>query len=309
LIDNNVDPRDIVAGMVALAQKGAARMHHPPEGEQGVTIELLPLQNGKNLTPFEEQLYHSLEPFGPVMTPDTLRGQFYGPYSGLVAVLKEEAVQNGWYMRGDGMGQGCGCLLGLLLGVAAFFLFTTFGFPVVVGAIIAWIVGQIILSRTSNLLPLGAKVRAQCLGLREFITRANERELNYMANRMPDQALFEELLPYAVAFDAVQQWTKAFEGINLQPPDWYYGYDGTDMLWTYLLMNDLMTLPQDYGQAVSAGPPSSFGSGGGFSDGDSGFGGGFSGGSDSGSSWDSGGSFDSGGSVDSGGGGGGGDSW
>jgi hypothetical protein len=131
---------------------------------------------------------------------------------------------------------------------------------------------------------------------------------------MPDQAMFEELLPYAVAFDAVQQWTQAFAGLDLQPPDWYSGYDGyggMDYLWTSLLLNDLMSMNQDYGHAVSEPPiPTSYGSGGGFSDGGSGCGdGGFSGGDSSGSSWDSGGSFDSGGSSDSGGGGGGGDSW
>ena len=116
-----------------------------------------------------------------------------------------------------------------------------------------------------------------------------------MADRMPDQALFERLLPYAVAFGAVQQWTRAFDGIQLQPPQWVDGYMG-DTLWLSSFVGDAQTAQSAWEGAVSHTD-----SGSGFSSGDSGFGGGWS---------DSGGGFDSGGSSgDGGGGGGGGDSW
>jgi hypothetical protein len=306
LIDGNVDSRDIIAGIVALAQKGALRLRHEGGEVAGVTIEVLPFNHSRDTTPFEQRLYASLEPFGPVISPESLKGTFYPSYEALKQELYHDSIQKSWFRSHGSAGCPVGCLLAFVLICGGGMLVPMLGIPVVIGAVIALIGSLIILSKTTNLLPQGRKLRDQCLGLKEFITRANQRELNYMAQRMPDQAMFEELLPFAVAFDAVRQWTKAFEGIDLQPPDWYYGYDtyGTDYLWTSMLLNDMMYFDHTYSDAVSTPPVTSFDSGGGWGDGDSGFGGGFSGGSDSG-----GGSWDSGGSVDSGGGGGGGDSW
>jgi hypothetical protein len=150
-------------------------------------------------------------------------------------------------------------------------------------------------------LPLkGSKIRHELLGLKEFITRAREKELDYMSRVSPDQALFERMLPYAIAFGVAQQWAEAFRGIDLEVPEWYGGQSGvafTDVLWATWLM-DLTTFDSNVQDAVSYTPPveySSSNDGGGWGGGDSGFS-------------DFGGGFDSG-DVGGGGGGGGGDSW
>ena len=39
--------------------------------------------------------------------------------------------------------------------------------------------------------------------------------------------IFEKYLPYAISFNVVKKWAKAFEGIYNQPPTWYEGSFGS----------------------------------------------------------------------------------
>jgi hypothetical protein len=319
VLDDRIDPSDVIAGIVSLAQKGALRMIHSGTTAATVSVELLGLHQARGVTPFESMLFESLSRFGTYITPETLRGQFGNEYAGLTQALSASVYQHGYYTSNVETKRGClSFAFYAALFVLVFLSFPFVGCTAVLGAFAAALVAKGILSKISNLTPLGAKVRGEVLGLREFITRANQKEFNYMANRMPDQAMFEQLLPYAVAFGAVKQWTDAFSGLDIAPPEWFYGYNAygaTDMLWTFLLVDSLTNFGNVYSDAMTyhdppSGPFSDFGTGGGFSSGDSGFGssdgsGGFDfGGFDSGS-----GGFDGGGSVGDGGGGGGGDSW
>jgi uncharacterized membrane protein YgcG len=310
VLDDRTDPRDIVAGIISLAQKGAAKITHR-EG-MDLSVELLGMENGKGLTSFEKILYRAVEPYGPEITSGSLRGSFGVTYQALDVDLQYQAQKMDLYAgRVAGTRSLYGFLMMLCVVVAAGV--TCMWSPVysIIGCVLALFVGSLIVSKVSNLTPHGSRIKGQILGLREFISRAHERELNYMTEKMPHQALFERLLPYAVAFGLSRQWASAFEGMDIQQPDWYDSPAGDDMLWTSMLIHDLNYMDDAWPGAMTYTPPppdndtSSFGSGGGFSSGDSGFGGGFS----SGGGSDGGGSFSGGADVGGGGGGGGGDSW
>lgn len=295
LIDAGVQQRDIVAGMVSLAQKGCATLVRDVEGESGWTLALKDIGKAQGLTPAEQRLYLALEPFGPDVTPEVLREEFGDSYRALTTGLTDDMAALGWYRTKSQQGPGCGgCLLLLLVIPVSIAALLTLGPSAVLGFVLAAVLGAILVARHSPYSTRGYALKRTCDGLHEFISRAQERELNYMVDRMPDQALFELLLPYAVAFGAVQQWTRAFDGIDLQPPAWVDGYVG-DTLWLHTFAHDAETA-----QSAWEGAVSHFDSGSGFSSGDSGFGGGWS---------DGGGGFDGGGSAGDGGGGGGGDSW
>ena len=307
IIDGQVNPRDVVAGIVSLAQKGALKLHHPEQEGAGIQIELLGIERVRGLDYSEQSLYAGLSEYGDLVTSEMLRGSFGAKYQHTQALLMQDALERGLFTERSKLVGGFGCLLVALtlLTVGGLCIFQ----PVftVLGAVFSVIVGAIAISKVSYVTPQGQLVRRELQGLKEFITRANKDELNYMAKVDPNQALFEKLLPYAIAFDAVQQWTQAFQGIDLQMPDWYDApmYGAGDIFWTTMLFNDLTYFGRDYGDAMSYSPPTDFGTGGGFSSGDSAFGGDGGGGwSDSG-----GGGFDGGFSGGDGGGGGGGDSW
>lgn len=298
IIDRSFDPRDVVAGILSLAQKGAVKLR-PHETEMTFGIHLLGLMRTRDLTPFEVSLYAALEPYGPEIEPSTLKGNFGAAYQRLDAGLRSDLHDRGLSLtRGmSGFGCGVGCLFVLvtlaigLVATGTLFLFA------LIPTVIAIVIGGVLIGTMSNLTPEGTRMRAHVKGLREFIRRADADEMRRMSQTMPAQALFERLLPYALVFGFVEQWTKAFEGMELLTPDWFE-HSGQADYWTIQQMNNILIYDHAWNQAVvppapdtsswSSGSTSSYDSGSSYSSGDSGF-----------SSSDSG----------SGGGGGGGDSW
>lgn len=295
IIDSKFDPRDVVAGMVSLAQKGYARIHS--EGGE-LSFELLdrPKNGALERTGLEETLRQHLWSIGSFIAPEVLRGQFRVQYDDLHRQAFEQLEVNGLTdPKKKVSAMGLGCLGSIVILAAGVFAFLKFGLPAVAGVVIAVLVLMITASKISIYRPAGRKIQHELRGLREFISRANKKEFEYMVDRVPDQTMFETLLPYAIAFGMVKQWANAFEGILIEQPDWYAGDFGPNIFWYSALTHDLDVMSSDWSNSLSPVNSSDFfdGSGGGFSSGDSGFGGG----------------FDSGGGAGDGGGGGGGGDW
>jgi uncharacterized membrane protein YgcG len=308
IADESFDARDVVAGMLSLAQKGAAKVR-PDDTQSTFAIRLLGLTRAKGLTGFEESLYRTLEPYGPDIDAETLKGKFGQDYRQLADALIRNMHANG-ITRSVGFSgfSAAGC------GVATLFVFITLGLGIfasvdlfvlaICPAFVAILIGLVMVGTTGNLTAHGVQVRTHVKGLREFIHRADKDELRRMSETMPAQALYERLLPYALVFGFVEQWARAFEGMQLEPPEWFEGSTGYDY-WTAHQINNLLIHDHAWRQAVvppapsssdsswTSGSSSSYGTGSSYSSGDSGF-----------SS-----SSDSGSSSGSGGGGGGGDSW
>ncbi|MDO8590450.1 MAG: DUF2207 domain-containing protein [bacterium] len=64
----------------------------------------------------------------------------------------------------------------------------------------------------------GAVFREEWLGFKLYLETAEKYR---MQNLTPE--IFEKYLPYAIIFGVEKQWGKAFEGISIQPPNWYSG--------------------------------------------------------------------------------------
>ncbi len=127
--------------------------------------------------------------------------------------------------------------------------------------------------------PQGVEWAGKIMGLRNFIATAESERLQTLVNENP--SYFYNVLPYAYVLGITDLWIRNFEGIVLQPPQWYYGRGAfTPILFAASFNNAMTTMSSN----MTSSPRSS-GSGGG--------GGGFSGGGFSGG----------------GGGGGGGGSW
>lgn len=290
LIDLRMNVRDLIAGIVSLAQKKAARLIHLP-GDASFIIELLGLPTGSRITTAEANLYGVLLPFGPTIVPTELRGGFAPAFRSLSSMTSDQLRASGYLHSSIGAKATVGCSFALGIGLLGFALFPFFGFPAIIGSVIAFAISLYVLARWNVYTQKGFEAKDQLLGLKEFITRSYQRELRHFAKTDFNQALYDKLLPYAIAFNAVDQWTSAFQGVQLEPPDWYTGYDPSVGMWYASLGSDLTTFdlvvtPAAY--ASSGGGSTSFDSGGGFSSGSG---------------------FDGGGGADMGGGGGGGDSW
>lgn len=67
----------------------------------------------------------------------------------------------------------------------------------------------------------GAYLNTQLLGLKIYIQRVKEDEINRQLAR--DPLYLEKLLPYAILFNEVKHWLSFYERLHLSTPSWYKG--------------------------------------------------------------------------------------
>jgi hypothetical protein len=292
LYDDKFQPRDVLAGIVSVAQQGACTLKVE---DKSFALHFTGRQPATLSDP-EKRLLDELRPFGPDITPEGLRNSFSASFRTLDAVVRNQLIADGWRKQSGNAGWGClafflflaatvgSCMLGGIWGCA--------------GLILGGVVLAIGLASGSPWTDHGAFKKWELDGLKEFIVRAHKDPLEFAAKYHPTTAMYEKLLPYAIGFGLVQEWSKSFAGIDLEQPTWIDS-GGDTMLWYWMFSDGWGGVDNDWSSAVSDS------SGGGWGGGDSGFGGGFS----SGGGFDGGGGFDSGGSVGDGGGGGGGGDW
>jgi uncharacterized membrane protein len=135
--------------------------------------------------------------------------------------------------------------------------------PITAGLLVA-AVGPFMPKRTAK----GAEALWHAKGFKLFLEKAEKYRIKWQEK----ENIFETYLPYAMAFGVADKWTKAFEGLQKEAPNWYHGNSSTFntvMFWS--AMNSFSTA-----SAKSFAPPAASGGsglgGGGFSGG--GFGGG-----------------------------------
>lgn len=108
--------------------------------------------------------------------------------------------------------------------------------------------------------------------LKNFLS-TQERQLEFQAK---NQMFFEKLLPFAIAFGVEKVWADRFKDINLQPPQWYSGYDNRAFTTAHFLSSMNSSFSTFRTSATPTSSSSGFSSG--FSGGSSGGGGGGGGG-------------------------------
>jgi uncharacterized membrane protein len=143
------------------------------------------------------------------------------------------------------------------------------GVPVVIAGLLLLIFAGAMPRRTGR----GREYYRRSLGFRKYMTIAEtERQrFNEEAN------IFEKYLPYAIVYDCVDKWAKAFEGLENQPGAQTSGwYVGTGPFLASSFSRDISSFSSGMSTAIASTPGSSGGSGfsGGFSGGGGGGGGG-----------------------------------
>lgn len=67
----------------------------------------------------------------------------------------------------------------------------------------------------------GAAMRDKLLGLREYIRRAEKRELDHRHGPEKTPELFDEILPWAIALGVSDLWLDEFRALLPETPPWY----------------------------------------------------------------------------------------
>jgi hypothetical protein len=290
LIDNSVDMRDITASIVDLAVRGYLTI------EEKQQDHLLGLTHSKNyvfhlkksraewnsLKPHEQELLDGIFSggnAGDAVPLDALHNTFYANIPEIRNQIFASLVGDGYYaQRPDSVRSTYilfGVVTGFILVAGGIWIANHSGMqplPFVVaglltGAIICGF-GWFMPARTQA----GARALEGVLGFEDFLAHVESDRFN---RTIKTPEMFEKFLPFAMALGVEKNWSKAFQGIYTQPPQWYQGSYGPNF-YPYMFANDLNSMSSMAGDVLTSSPRSAEGSA--FSSDSGGGGGGFEGG-------------------------------
>ena len=282
LLDDEVHPRDITSTLVDLAVKGYLKIEEKEEKtfllshRDYVFHSLKPRESWFSLSSHERVMLNHVFPGELSETRlSGLKNQFYVAIPTMKSNILAELKGKGMYSVDPDSAHGY-VFLGVLATALPFVIAQLTGFLSIFDAalllVAAAIVAIIIIFVFARIMPAksrkGVDTKVQILGFQEFVNRVDADRLK----RMPPDT-FEKYLPFAMALGIENRWAKAFQGLAVNPPNWYVGPTPYAMFNPMLFAGSMHSMAMDaHNTFVSAPRSSSSGSGWG------GGGGGFSGG-------------------------------
>jgi len=293
LIDNSVDMRDITASIVDLAVRGFLVIEEQKKDQLlGLTHRTeyvfhlkKPSPEWASLKPHEQDLLEGI--FGTGTAGDTvaladLHNRFYQNIAGIKNHLFGSLVGKGYYTHRPDTTRAAYILFGIVAGIivlgGGLWLSKNLGMaplPFIAAGILSGLIicafGWFMPARTQA----GARTLEGILGFEDFLAHVEADRFN---RTIKTPEMFEKFLPFAMALGVEKNWSKAFQGIYTEPPQWYQGGSFGPNFYPYLFVNNLNTMSVQAGDVMSSAPRSSQGSGFGGSGGGGFSGGGFGGG-------------------------------
>jgi Predicted membrane protein (DUF2207) C-terminal domain/Predicted membrane protein (DUF2207) N-terminal domain len=289
LIDESADMRDITATLVDLAVRGFIRIR---EHEVPMIFGLVHLRDyffdrleppaaTPPLEPHETKVRDGIfADGGTTVKLSDLENEFYRQLPGIRDSIFQRLVDRGLYRSRPDRVRNRWLVYAVLVGGGLLAIGSTltsrFGVqpaPVILGGVLSALIvalfGRIMPARTVS----GARALEQVLGFEEFLRRV---ESEHYARVVKTPEMFEKFLPFAMAFRVEKHWTRAFEGICKEPPQWFVAAPGGGPFSLSGFSSRLSYLSTRTASTMSSSPRSSGGSG--FSGGSSGGGGGGGGG-------------------------------
>lgn len=170
---------------------------------------------------------------GTSVALDDLKNKFYAKTSKISKTLLDDLVTQNYFTKNPQKARMKCIIAGAIMVVVGFPLAVFLvGIGFILGGILCFIFAIIMPARTKQ----GLTAKEHLEGLKMYIKTAEKARFEYLqsvkrAERIAiakDDSknkikLFEKLLPYAMLFGMEKSWAKQFEGIYVQPPDWYGG--------------------------------------------------------------------------------------
>jgi hypothetical protein len=293
LVDNSVDMRDITASIVDLAVRGYIVIEQVQKdhlfGLSHSKIYIFHLKKSRpewsGLKPHEQALLDGLfrgGNAGDSVSLDDLHNTFYTNIPIIKNQIYAALLGNSYYTHRPDTVRSAYLVFGVVVGVIGIgggsWLSQRLGMapmPFLVAGVLSGIIvcafGWFMPARTQA----GARALEGILGFEDFLAHVESDRFNRMI-KTPE--MFEKFLPFAMALGVERNWSKAFQGIYTQPPQWYQGGGYGPSFYPYMFTNDLNSMSSLASTAMTSTPRSSEGSAFG-GDGGGGFeGGGFGGG-------------------------------
>jgi uncharacterized membrane protein YgcG len=296
LVDNSADMRDITSSIVDLAVRGYMVIEeHQKDRMLGLVHDkdynfILKKDRSEwsKLKPHEQVLlngFFTMGTVGETISMSSLENRFYKNLPDIKSRIFETLVTHGYYRRRPDSVRASYIAIGVVVGVLLVWggasIASSMGMApltfIIAGILTAGIIcafGWFMPAHTEQ----GARALEGVLGFEDFLNHVESDRFN---RTIKTPQMFEKFLPFAMALGVEKNWSKAFQGIMTQPPDWYRGSYGPNF-YPMMFTNDLSTMSSRASSVMASAPRSSGGSGfgggggGGFSGG--GFGGGGGGG-------------------------------
>ena len=235
LIDETADQRDVVATLVDLGNRGVIKLEESKsDGFFGLgassDYEITLVETPENVRPFEKTLLISLFgsdlEHGKKVKMSEVGGRFQGSSETIKSQLYDEIVDRKYFdaepdaVRKRYRSLGVGALiLAVVLGCVGISFFATSApliwLPIVVLFILAVIL-VVISSRMPRKTHLGAEEAAKYRAFRTYLADIDKYE-----NIEAKNDIFQQYLPYAIAFGLEEGYTKKFADAGSATPTWY----------------------------------------------------------------------------------------
>jgi uncharacterized membrane protein len=292
LVDNSADMRDITSTIVDLAVRGYLVIEeHQKDRMLGLIHDkdynfILKKDRAEwaKLKPHEQVLLNGIFSPGTVgesVSMSSLENRFYTNLPGIKDSIFASLVTHGYYRRRPDSVRAAYIGIGVVFGALAIWAGSavasslgmaprTFIIAGVLSAIVICAFGWFMPAHTEQ----GTRALEGVLGFEDFLNHVESDRFNRM---IKTPQMFEKFLPYAMALGVEKNWSKAFQGIMTQPPDWYRGSYGPSF-YPMMFTSDLNSMSSRASSVMTSAPRSSGGSGFGGGDGGGSSGGGFGGG-------------------------------
>ena len=283
IVDERADTLDVTASIVDLAVRGYLTITEIPKQGLFGSRDWQLARTDKDvagLLPYEQTILDGLFDTGESVKLSALRRHFYTTLAKAERELYEDAVSRGWFPADPARVRMTYAIAGVGLVILAGAI--TFGLGSIAGGGLVGLAAGVpaaALIAVSPVMPRksreGAELARRAAGFRRYMEVA-ETDRQKFAEK---EHLFTAYLPYAIVFQCVDQWAKAFEGLDLRQATstWYTG-SSLNAFTASGLSRDLSSFSQTVSTAIASTPggsgSSGFGGGGGAGGGGGGGGGG-----------------------------------
>lgn len=228
LADEDADTLDVSATLVDLAVRGYLRIVElEKEGLFGKTdyrFERLKPADGL-LLDYERTLLGALFEGRESVEMSDLKNNFYTDLAKVKAELYDQGTKHDkLFPRSPSSTRRVYAIAGFGIAFAGLVAFALLGYGIGAGVLgMPIILAGLLLAVLSHAMPrrtgLGREIFRRSMGFREYMAIAETDR-----QRFYEQAnIFAEYLPYAMVFDCVEKWARAFEGLDSMPANnsWY----------------------------------------------------------------------------------------
>jgi len=291
LVDNSADMRDITSSIVDLAVRGYMVIEeHQKDRMLGLVHDkdysfILKKDRSEwaKLKPHEQVLlngFFSSGTAGETVSMSSLENRFYRNLPDIKNRIFESLVTHGYYLRRPDSVRAAYIGIGVVFGVLSIWVGSAVASRLGMAPlpfIVAGVVSAGVICAFGWFMPAhterGTRALEGVLGFEDFLNHVESDRFN---RTIKTPEMFEKFLPFAMALGVEKNWSKAFQGIITQPPDWYRGSYGPNF-YPLMFTSDLNGMSSRASSVMASAPRSSGGSG--FGGGGGGFsGGGFGGG-------------------------------